>query len=234
MDAHELIALCAPRLTFISYGVPEKGDAKWLDQQGSYMATVAARSGLPPAGREGSWREGGLSHGEDAAREHGIARRAARLAAARRRATPTLRTGSTSSPGPTSSCIMHRLPQTCAIVAGRSAGLSRRSELHGRARATAREGEGRAASTSTSKAIPSRDAGARLTIQNCWRTGRQNFFGWNAADFGWGADRTQNILWRLENGELDGVNPKVVVLLAGTNNVSDRAAPGSDEEKAAT
>ncbi|MDQ2775702.1 MAG: GDSL-type esterase/lipase family protein [Acidobacteriota bacterium] len=50
---------------------------------------------------------------------------------------------------------------------------------------------------------------------------KQNFFGWNAGDFGWGGDRTQNILWRLENGELDGVNPKVVVLLAGTNNVSD-------------
>ena len=43
VDAHELIALCAPRLTFISYGVPEKGDAKWLDHQGSYMATVAAQ-----------------------------------------------------------------------------------------------------------------------------------------------------------------------------------------------
>ena len=42
VDAHQLIALCAPRLTFISYGVPEKGDAKWLDQQGSYMAAVAA------------------------------------------------------------------------------------------------------------------------------------------------------------------------------------------------
>ncbi|HEY4326918.1 MAG TPA: acetylxylan esterase [Mucilaginibacter sp.] len=42
VDAHELIALCAPRLTFISYGIPEKGDAKWLDHQGSYMATVAA------------------------------------------------------------------------------------------------------------------------------------------------------------------------------------------------
>jgi len=37
-----LIALCAPRLTFISYGVPEKGDAKWLDQQGSFMAAIAA------------------------------------------------------------------------------------------------------------------------------------------------------------------------------------------------
>jgi hypothetical protein len=42
VDAHELIALCAPRLTFISYGIPEKGDAKWLDHQGSYMAAVAA------------------------------------------------------------------------------------------------------------------------------------------------------------------------------------------------
>jgi hypothetical protein len=42
VDAHELIALCAPRPTFISYGVPEKGDAKWLDHKGSYMAAVAA------------------------------------------------------------------------------------------------------------------------------------------------------------------------------------------------
>src|SRR5262245_48140896 len=48
---------------------------------------------------------------------------------------------------------------------------------------------------------------------------QQNFFGWNAADFGWGGDKTQNILWRLENGELDNVNPKVIVLMAGTNNV---------------
>jgi lysophospholipase L1-like esterase len=55
---------------------------------------------------------------------------------------------------------------------------------------------------------------------------RQNFFGWNAGDFGWGADRTQNILWRLENGELDGVHPKVIVILAGTNNVG--AQPGRD------
>lgn len=42
VDAHELIALCAPRPTFISYGIPEKGDAKWLDQKGSFMAAVAA------------------------------------------------------------------------------------------------------------------------------------------------------------------------------------------------
>jgi lysophospholipase L1-like esterase len=56
---------------------------------------------------------------------------------------------------------------------------------------------------------------------------RRNFFGWNAADFGWGADRIANILWRLENGELDGVNPKVIVVLAGTNDVA--ALPRTDE-----
>jgi hypothetical protein len=43
VDAHELIALCAPRPVFLSYGVPEKGDALWLDQQGSFMAAIAAQ-----------------------------------------------------------------------------------------------------------------------------------------------------------------------------------------------
>ncbi len=42
VDSHELIALCAPRFVFVSYGIPEQGDAKWLDQKGSYMATIAA------------------------------------------------------------------------------------------------------------------------------------------------------------------------------------------------
>ncbi len=54
---------------------------------------------------------------------------------------------------------------------------------------------------------------------------KENFFGRNAADFGWGADRVENILWRLQNGELDGINPKIIVLLAGTNNV-----PGPSNE----
>jgi hypothetical protein len=42
VDSPELLALCAPRLTFVSYGSPAAGDALWLDQQGSFMATVAA------------------------------------------------------------------------------------------------------------------------------------------------------------------------------------------------
>jgi hypothetical protein len=42
VDANELIALCAPRPVFISYGIPAKGDANWLDHQGSFMAAVDA------------------------------------------------------------------------------------------------------------------------------------------------------------------------------------------------
>lgn len=42
VDSHELIALCAPRPCFISYGVVEHGDAKWVDARGSFMAGVLA------------------------------------------------------------------------------------------------------------------------------------------------------------------------------------------------
>ena len=53
VDSNELIALCAPRLTFISYGIPEQGDAKWLDHQGSFMAAVDARRVFELLGAQG-------------------------------------------------------------------------------------------------------------------------------------------------------------------------------------
>lgn len=43
VDSHMTIALCAPRLTFFSHGIPERGDALWLDHQGSFMAAIAAQ-----------------------------------------------------------------------------------------------------------------------------------------------------------------------------------------------
>lgn len=42
VDQHMLIALCAPRLCFLSYGIPEKGDPNWVDAHGSFMAAVLA------------------------------------------------------------------------------------------------------------------------------------------------------------------------------------------------
>ncbi|CAN5697808.1 hypothetical protein BH11ARM2_BH11ARM2_06210 [soil metagenome] len=42
--------------------------------------------------------------------------------------------------------------------------------------------------------------------------------------FGWGGDTTDNILWRLQHGELDGVNPEVIVLLAGTDLIGSGAS----------
>ena len=58
VDSNELIALCAPRLTFISYGIPAKGDARWLDHQGSFMATVDASRVFTLLGAKGLEVEG--------------------------------------------------------------------------------------------------------------------------------------------------------------------------------
>jgi lysophospholipase L1-like esterase len=58
----------------------------------------------------------------------------------------------------------------------------------------------------------------------------KTFYGWNAGNFGWGGDRTENVLWRVDQGELDGVEPKVIVIQAGTNNVGKE--PGDDAKVA--
>jgi GH35 family endo-1,4-beta-xylanase/lysophospholipase L1-like esterase len=58
---------------------------------------------------------------------------------------------------------------------------------------------------------------------------KESFHGWNAANFAWGGDNTHNILWRMQNGELDGVSPKVIVLQAGANNLPSRG-PADDEK----
>jgi lysophospholipase L1-like esterase len=44
------------------------------------------------------------------------------------------------------------------------------------------------------------------------------------ANFGIGGDRTEHLLWRIQNGELDGITPKVAVVLIGTNNTLNESA----------
>lgn len=71
------------------------------------------------------------------------------------------------------------------------------------------------------------------SITDFWQTRfaanwNANLAPWKAGDFGISGDRTQNVLYRIENGELDGVNPKVVVLMIGTNNLASNATYGEN------
>jgi len=229
VDSHELIALCAPRLTFISYGVPEKGDAKWLDQQGSYMATVAAGPvfrllGVKDLGVSDDYRTAkmppvneGLLDGTLAWRQHDGGH----------------------SDGPNwkyfllwaDRFVKHPPLPALAVEQPASEPVRRMDPLsliaHQRLLDQAKKGhtdiyfEG----DSITRRWAATDYPELLANWN------KNFSGWSAEDFGWGADRTQNILWRLLNGELDGVNPKVIVLLAGTNNIGNTISSDGDDAK---
>ena len=221
VDAHQLIALCAPRATFISYGIPEKGDAKWLDQQGSYMATVAAGPvfrllGAKDLGTPGDYKTEkmppvnvGLLDGHLAWRQHDG--------------------GHTDAPNwkyfiPWADRLLgHKRPPR-TWPADRPAARYDANSLVAHAQLLEKAKSGRIDVYFLGDSITRRwGATDYPELLANWK---KNLFGWNAANFGWGADRTENILWRLENGELDGVNPKVIVLLAGTNNVGNQ--PGGE------
>lgn len=61
------------------------------------------------------------------------------------------------------------------------------------------------------------------------RTVWTNYYGSRKClNFGVGGDRTEHVLWRFENGQLDGVKPKAAVLMIGTNN-SNKNKDGSEQ-----
>ncbi len=227
VDSNELIALCAPLLTFISYGIPEKGDAKWLDQQGSYMATVAAEPvfrllGAKDLGVTDDYHSAkmppvnvGLLEGQLAWRQHDG--------------------GHTDAPNwkyfiPWADRFLNSDAAVWQVPADQPVFRTDPNSLVAHSQLLAKTKQGKTDVYFEGDSITRRwGATDYPELLANWK---QNFSGWNAADFGWGADQTQNILWRLENGELDGVNPKVVVLLAGTNNVGNTSVHGDADVKA--
>jgi lysophospholipase L1-like esterase len=65
------------------------------------------------------------------------------------------------------------------------------------------------------------------TITNVW----QKYYGQRKTlNFGVGGDRTQHVLWRIENGQLDGIKPRVAVLLIGTNNSNTNKTDNTEGE----
>jgi len=63
------------------------------------------------------------------------------------------------------------------------------------------------------------------SITDGWRNAGQpiwdqNWAQYKPANFGIGGDTTQGVLWRMQNGELDGYKAKLIVLMLGTNNIS--------------
>jgi len=227
VDSNELIALCAPRPTFISYGIPEMGDAKWLDHQGSFMASVAAGAvfrllGAKDLGVKEDYHNAkmpsvnvGLLDGQLAWRQHDA--------------------GHTDAPNwkyfiPWADRFLDYHPAAWDFPADQPVFRTDANSLVAHAQLLAKEKQSGIDVYFEGDSITRRwDA---LDYPDLMANWNENFFGWNAADFGWGGDRTQNILWRLENGELDGVNPKVFVLLAGTNNLGDQSGPEGARAKA--
>jgi lysophospholipase L1-like esterase len=65
------------------------------------------------------------------------------------------------------------------------------------------------------------------SITDAWRNQKawkKYFEPLKAANFGIGGDRTQHVLWRISNGELEGIKPRVAVLMIGTNNTGSNSA----------
>ncbi|MEO8362286.1 MAG: hypothetical protein ABI672_19830, partial [Vicinamibacteria bacterium] len=201
VDAHELIALCAPRPTFISYGVPDKGDANWLDQQGSYMAAVAAGSVFRLLGS----RDLGVTEDYRTARmpPHNTSLLNGELAWRQHDGGHEDRSNMSFFIGWANRILKYTPPETPPDQA-RMRSDANSHLVHQELLAKAKSGgidvyfEG----DSITRRWGALDYPEFLAHWN------QTFHGWNAANFGWGGDRTENILWRLENGELDGVHPK--------------------------
>jgi putative membrane-bound dehydrogenase-like protein len=234
VDSHELIAMCAPRPVFISYGAStgQGAEGQWVDQRGSFMAAVAAGPVYKLLGKkdlgtaEFPALETALIDGEIAFRQH--------------------KGGHTTGPNwPTFLKFADRYIKVKPAAGGDPPPPAKPAAAGPTAPAARTDANSRTAHEQLlEKARKGRIdvyfVGDSITRRwgatdypDFLANWKKNFHGWNAANFGWGGDTIQNILWRLHNGELDKVNPKVIVVMAGTNNIGTTVPAGGDEARVA-
>ena len=75
------------------------------------------------------------------------------------------------------------------------------------------------------------------SITNGWRSAMDiwnKYWGPNAVNYGISGDQTQHLIWRMQHEEIDGLNPKVVVLKIGTNNLGANKGHGENIAKGIT
>lgn len=291
VDAHMLIALCAPRPTFISYGIPAKGDAHWLDQQGSFMAAVAAQPAfrllgardlgrsddymkekMPPVNTdllegELAWRQHDGGHTDMPNIPHFI-KWMERLWEEQDDATaktePTNDSTSVERPTTPGSAevpdeVRIKRPTAVEVARAKAALAKFVDTTDAETRAVLKEFptlvEVRVPRPN-SAIVPglapffrqkhqqnvavAKQGKAEIlfmgdSITDFWRNDNgpfagkkvfeENFGKWNVANFGIAGDTTQGVLYRLQNGEGEGINPKAIMLMIGTNNTGQNTAP---------
>ena len=71
------------------------------------------------------------------------------------------------------------------------------------------------------------------SITHGWESGgkatwEKYYAGRNAVNLGFSGDRTEQVIWRLQHGEVDGISPKLCVIMIGTNNTGHRQDPADE------
>jgi lysophospholipase L1-like esterase len=233
VDSHQLIALCAPRPCFISYGVVEKGDAKWVDARGSFMAGVLAGPvyrllGKKDFGTAGDYLTDAmppvnqLIGGELAWRQHDGGHDL----------TPNwpaffqwVSTYIKAPPLPPLPFPLAR-PNTAIVPQLAPPFLTAHSNFV----ALAKQGDIDVLFMGDSITDWWRNPGFGPATNGVVPMGGkavfEKYFGaLKVANFGIAGDTTQGVLWRLQNGEGQGYQPKAIMLMIGTNNTGRNTPP---------
>jgi lysophospholipase L1-like esterase len=254
VDSHELIAMCAPRPCFISYGVVEHGDAKWVDAHGSFMAGVLAgpvyrllgkkdfgtpgnylTDEMPPVGQliggDLAWRQHDGGHDVTPNWPSFFKWVAGYIQAPPAPARVAMAAATDASAATSDAAAKPAEPATVrantAIIPNLAPGFRRQ---HTNNVEIAKKGDIDLLFMGDSITDWWRNPGRGQPIDGAIPYGgkavfEKHFGSMKVANFGIAGDTTQGVLFRLRDGEGEGFKPKAIMLMIGTNNTGRNSAP---------